>query len=53
MISIVTNTDLDYFGNWSPEFHLLSTDIKTLVKEDKQRAISKINHKLIYKSKSI
>ena len=46
MFTIVPSTELDYFGNWSGEFHVKFDKYKKLVLEDKSKAIETIINKL-------
>ena len=46
MFTLVPSTELDYFGNWSGEFHVQFDKYKKLVLEDKSKAIETIINKL-------
>lgn len=46
MFTLVPSTELDYFGNWSGEFHVQFDKYKKLVLEDESKAIETIINKL-------
>ena len=46
MFTLVPSTELDYFGNWSREFHVRFDKYKKLVLEDESKAIETIINKL-------
>ena len=46
MFTLVPSTELDYFGNWSGEFHVNFEKYKKLVLEDESKAIETIINKL-------
>ena len=46
MFTLVPSTELDYFGNWSGEFHVKFDKYKKLVLEDESKAIETIINKL-------
>ena len=46
MFTLVPSTELEYFGNWSGEFHVQFDKYKKLVLEDEYKAIETIINKL-------
>ena len=46
MFTLVPSTELEYFGNWSGEFHVQFDKYKKLVLEDESKAIETIINKL-------
>ena len=46
MFTLVPSTELDYFGNWSGEFHVRFDKYKKIVLEDESKAIETIISKL-------
>ena len=46
MFTLVPSTELDYFGNWSGEFHVQFDKYKKIVLEDESKAIETIINKL-------